>query len=250
MTTIDRGVEAAGARRAPARRPRWVRELWVIPFAVYCLGFAIWGGYRYVTLDPELSRVPLRPEVPLHYALLSTHVLTGMVAAALAWLQVWPWLRENHPVVHRRIGWVYYVLGVFPSVVLAFPVAVFTPAGQAIRLVLIAMSALWAITAVAGFRAVIQRRYEDHRRWMYRNVAMTTTIITSRWVGMLGIEVTLALLPETYGPQQRLLFEGMNSTALWTAIVVHLLFVEWVVLRPRRRRRAVAGSRSAVAVAP
>ncbi|MFJ6676170.1 DUF2306 domain-containing protein [Actinosynnema sp. NPDC091369] len=249
MTTIDQRVEADGAQRSPGRRPRWLRELWVVPFAVYCLGFTIYGGYRYVTLDPALSRVPLRPEVPLHYTLLTAHVLTGMVAAALAWLQVWPWLRETHPVVHRRIGWVYYLVGVFPSVVLAFPVAVFTPAGQAIRLVLIAMSTLWAITVVAGFRAVLQRRYEDHRRWMYRNVAMTTTIITSRWVGMLGIEVTLVLLPETYGTQQRLLFEGMNATALWTAITVHLLFVEWVVLRPRRRRRAAANSRAAAAVA-
>ena len=241
MTTTDEKIDAGGAARSKAGpRPRWLREFWVIPFAVYCLGFTIYGGYRYVTLDPALSRVPLRADVPWHYALLTTHVLTGMVAAALAWLQVWPWLRETHPTAHRRIGWVYYLVGVFPSCLLAFPVAALTPAGQGIRVVLLVMAALWAVTVVAGFRAVLQRRYDDHRRWMLRNVAMTTTVITSRWVGMVGVELTLALLPETYGSQERLVFEEMNAAGLWAAITIHLLLVEWVLLRPRRRGRAAA----------
>ncbi|MEU1289217.1 DUF2306 domain-containing protein [Kitasatospora sp. NPDC005856] len=238
MTTAKEvAADVPQTARSASAPPPWWRRIWIVLFAAYCVGFAVYGGYRYVTLDPEQSRVPIRPDIALHHPLLTVHVLTGVVAVLLAWTQVWPWLRNNHPRVHRRVGWVYYLAGVIPSGLLAFPVAVLTPAGQGIRAALLAMSALWAATTVLGLLAAVQHRYEDHRRWMLRNVALSTTIATSRIVGRLGVEVTDWLLPETYADKQRLVFEEMNAAGLWAALALHLLFVEWYLLRPRRRRR-------------
>ncbi|WP_170141046.1 DUF2306 domain-containing protein [Allonocardiopsis opalescens] len=181
--------------------------------------------------------------------MLAIHVLTGAVAVMLAWLQVWPWLRENHPKIHRRIGWVYFLGGVIPSAVLAFPVSIMTIFGQGLRYAFLAMSTLWLITTVAGFVAVLQRRYEDHRRWMIRNVAMTTSTITVRFLQPLAIGATTWLLPGTYAGQEHLVMVEGAVAGLWASFVGHLLFVEWFVLRPRRRRRRAERSRRPVRAA-
>jgi uncharacterized membrane protein YozB (DUF420 family) len=222
-----------------------MREAWVGLFAVYCIGFGVYGESAYATLNHKMSRVTTRPDVPAHYPLLVLHVLAGFIAICLAWCQVWPWLRETHPRVHRRIGWVYYTAGVFPSCLLAFPVAILTPAGQAVRSVLLVIAVLWTTTVVAGFRAVMQRRYEDHRRWMLRNVALTTTIVTSRILSWWFVDWTNDWLPDTYGHQVVLTATSMSATGLWAALVLHLGYVEWYLLRPRKRRapvRRAAGS--------
>lgn len=237
------GTDTGVSRAARPRRRQW----WVVLFAAYCLAFSIYGGYRYLTLNPELSRVPIREDFPVHYPLLTAHVITGMIAISVGWAQVWPWLRTHHPVTHRRLGRIYFFAGVFPSAITAFPVAILTPAGQGIRAVLLVMSAIWLFTAIAGLRAILQRRTRDHERWMLRNVAMSTTVITSRILSSIFIEATLWLLPETYGHQQRLVFEEMSATGLWVAIALHLGFVEWYLLRPRRGR---ATSRPRTGTAP
>jgi hypothetical protein len=238
MVTIPEQSDTT--QRAVSRdtaKASWPRLLWLPLLALCCVVFSVYGGYRYITMDPSLSRVPVREDVPFHYPLLTTHVLTGAVALLLAWTQVWPWLCNNHPRIHRRTGWVYYLAGVIPSGLLAFPVAVLTPAGQGIRLALLAMAIAWVTTTAFGLRAAVQGNFEEHRRWMLRNVAMSTTIITSRVLGELGIEMSNWLLRATYDDKQRQLYEEMNADGLWAAITVHLLFVEWYLLRPRRRRR-------------
>jgi hypothetical protein len=247
--TITREKTDSGVRPpSPRARSAWARQWWVLPFALYCVGFGIYGGGRFITFDPLLTVASIRPEFPWHYPVLAIHVLTGTVAVCLAWTQVWPWLRENHPGVHRKIGWVYYFAGVIPSGILAFPVAIMTTFGQGLRYGFLAMATLWAITTVAGFVAGIQHRFEDHKRWMYRNVAMTTSTITVRITQPIAIALTTWLLPATYAGQDRLVIVEGAVAGLWAAFVGHLLFVEWVVLRPRRRKRAaVARVRTAPA---
>ncbi|MGX4653726.1 DUF2306 domain-containing protein [Micromonospora sp. SCSIO 07396] len=247
MTTISVPAQEPTSGIRPARsRPRWLREWWVFALAVYCIGFGIFGGYPYGTLDERMSRVSIRPDVPWHYPLLVIHILFGVVAVLLAWLQVWPWLRERHPAVHRRAGWVYYLGGVIPSAILSFPVAILTPAGQGVRSALLMMGLLWSVSVVAGFRAILQRRIDDHRRWMLRNVAITTSTITARPLSLLFINGTLSALPETYGVEPLSTAHQLEAVALWTALAVHVVFVEWYVLRPRNRRRPVRPTRTAL----
>jgi uncharacterized membrane protein YozB (DUF420 family) len=249
VARTDGGPEPAGkpADRARKPRPRWLRESWVVLLAIYCIGFGVYGESAYVTFDKKLSRVTMRPNIPWQYPVLVIHVAAGAVAVCLAWCQVWPWLRETHPRAHRYIGWVYYVAGVIPAGIAAFPTAVITPDGQAIRSVLLVIAVCWAITTVAGLRAVVQHRYEDHRRWMLRNVALTTTIITSRILSWQFVDRTFQFLPKTYDHQVLLTATSMNATGLWTALLLHLGFVEWYLLRPRRRRGAQRPVRAAAA---
>ncbi|NUT92900.1 MAG: DUF2306 domain-containing protein [Saccharothrix sp.] len=228
------------ARVAPGRRTRsvWRDQWWVLPLALYCVGFAVTGGWRYFIFDESISlAAPARPELPWQYPIIALHVIFGAFAIATAWIQVWPWFRDNHPKWHRRIGYVYFGLGVIPSGILAFPVAFLATSGHGPRTVLGVMGVLWMISSLAGLRAARQRRFDDHRRWMLRSVALTTCIATARpfvygQIGLLG-----ALLPETY-PATRDTFVLSEAMGLFIAMMIHLVFVEWVLLRPKRRRRA------------
>jgi Predicted membrane protein (DUF2306) len=232
-----------GADGVP-KQSAWRKQWWVALLAIYCIGFAIYGAQRYVTLDPSMSRAnPPRPDVPIQYPMLAIHVITGAIAISLAWMQVWPWLRDNHPRVHRRIGWVYFLAGAFPSALLAIPVAILSTAGQATRLGLFTLGVLWLSTTVAGFVAALQGRYVDHRRWMLRNVALATSIITARPIFYANFYLLSWLLSAAYAHQPRILFTETYASGIWGALVVHLVFVEWFVLRPRRRTRRAAKDR-------
>jgi len=158
------------------------------------------------------------------------------VAMSLCWLQVWPWLRDNHPRIHRRIGLTYLFAGVFPAGLLAFPVAILTTAGQAVRAALFTLAVGWLFVSVAGFRAALRGRYDLHRRWMLRSVALTTSIITLRLIYYSFHFLTTHTLRHTYENQPRLVVTEAYSTSIWLSIALHLVFVEWVLLRPRRRR--------------
>ncbi|MFS0691362.1 DUF2306 domain-containing protein [Streptomyces nitrosporeus] len=208
------------------------RELtWVGFLAVYCVGFAVFGIYRYLTLDPSISRLGIRTDLPWHYPLFITHIYTAVVSIVLAWIQVWPWFRARHPRAHRIVGRWYFFAGVFPSAALAIPAALLTVSGPDVRLALLAMDACWIITMICGYRTARQRKFGEHRKWMLRNVAMTTSTVTLRPLNIILVETGMS-------------YEQAYASATWGAVLGHLLFVEWYLLRPKKKRRPVPGRRS------
>ncbi|MDT7581746.1 MAG: hypothetical protein QOK35_3010 [Pseudonocardiales bacterium] len=187
----------------------------------------------YVGFDPAASRVPARPDLPLHYPLLVAHILFGSVALITACLQVWPWLRRAHPVVHRWSGRVYLFGGVFPGGLAVLAVAPVSSTGPVSAVGNTALAVLWLATAVAGFRAARARRYGDHRRWMLRSVALTFSIVANR----LWLVAYFLLFTPFLGEDPTALGLAAAGASVWTSWVVNLLVVEWWVLRPARRRR-------------
>ena len=245
MTTTNEQNAARGdAGTRSARRPGWLRQIWVAPLAVYCLVFAGYALARYVTFDPRVADGFIRTDVPIHFPLFALHVDLGAVAIIMAWMQVWPWLRNNHPKVHRISGWIYFIGGVFPAGLLALVIAVLAVSKQA-GAALFVLAVMWLGSAIAGLRATVQRRYEDHHRWMVRNVAMTTAIVSMR-----VLNLPINYLMTTFMPAEPPLGPTtVFETAAWTAIMLHLLIAEWFVLRPRRRHRQDKSRRVATAAA-
>ena len=54
---------------------------------------------------------------------------------------------------------------------------------------------LWFGTTLAGFRAIRQRRYADHRQWMLRSVALAFSIMAIRVWLLIAFAV---FVPEIY----------------------------------------------------
>lgn len=208
---------------------------WVGPLAVMTVGFIAFSVPPYLGLDPAQARVVLPEDVPFYYPLLVTHIVFGSVALLAACVQVWPWLRQHHPGVHRLGGRVYVAAGALPAGV---AVLVISPLGhwganQQVANTLLAL--LWLATTVAGYRAARRRCFDAHRRWMIRSVALAFSIVANRlWL----IACVLVFAPEGFtaggvmDPAATGLAEAIGVSS-WLSWVVNLLAAEWWLNRRR-----------------
>lgn len=220
-STSDGALRVVPAAPVPPRR--W-RRPWVGPLAVLVVAFLAISLPRYTALDRTRSRVTLRDDFPLHYAAVIGHILFGSITLLTLCLQVWPWLRERHPAVHRRSGRVYVFAGALPTGVLALVLTPFShgPAGNAVGAVL-----LLAATG-AGYRAARQRRYADHRRWMVYSFALALSVVWGR-----VMFVTLSLIPayDMGDPHSETL---AYDTAAWIGVLINLVLATWWLQRTGR----------------
>ncbi|MEV6300190.1 DUF2306 domain-containing protein [Actinoplanes sp. NPDC051861] len=230
MTVVDKPSDRApGPKDLEGTRGR--RPIWLVLLAIYCLGFGLASLARVLIQDPSLQvRVPFG-----FYQLLMWHVVFGAIAMCLAWLQVWPRLRAKRPRLHRRIGLVYLFGGVVPAGLLAIPVSLLAGVGHAYRMSLFVLAVLWLISAYQGYRSARLRRFQLHRRWMLRSVALTTAIISARPLTGVHWGAMASIWPDQYGGAGDLTYNEALTAAMWTAVVLHLVIVEWIVLRPRTR---------------
>lgn len=223
-------------------RPRWWQRPWVLPLFLLTMIFLGFSLPPYAGLDPDQARTfSDDPWVySWHYPVLVTHIFAGAVVMLAVVLQVWPWLRQHHPRVHRWSGRVYVFVGVpfigIASLLIA-PVSTSGP-GTAVSNTL--WSILWLSCTVAGYRMVRQGRYAEHRIWMLRSFALVLAIITNRFW---GIACTIVLLPHVetaYGGDETTAHLVIGPASSWLSWVVNLLVVEWWIQnrKPARRRRA------------
>jgi predicted membrane protein DUF2306 len=232
-------LEAPIRRTAPRRRRIW----WLIPFAAVWLAILTYMLSAYVPPQITHSRVPMHGN-ELHFWLLVGHIATAAVATVTGFAQFVPWVRRRHPRVHRWAGRVYFFGGVFPSMVLAVPVALWAEFGISNMAGLLATDAMWAWTAIMGYRAARQRRYADHRVWMIRNFAVTLASLASRpWQILVALLVFGPLFGPMYHGHTETAIHDLASSTLWLPLAVNVLVAEVYVQRRygvRAARRVAA----------
>lgn len=219
-----RASDGGSPEPPPGRARRGVRSLWLIALAVITLAFLIRQAPPYLAMDSGQSRIPL--QFPLHYALLVGHVGFGSVALVTMCLQLWPWLRRQHPAVHRWAGRVYVFGGALPSTLFAlamFPVSF--PAGS----IGVLMSAvLWSATALVGYWHARQRRWREHRRWMIYSFAIVWGQVI--WGFVIGMSWLW------WSPwSESVDFRYVAETARWVGWVSNLIVAQWWLERTARR---------------
>lgn len=233
--SLERPLPPAGETRpagrperpAPARRG-WFGRHYVIPLAVAALAYLLYQLPTYITFDPAKTHIEL--QFPLHYAILSAHVMTGAVTMVTLVLQLWPWLRRNHPAIHRWSGHLYVFGGALPSALLAL--AMFPVAFKAGSVAVLMSGILWAVTSVVGWVRARQGRYAEHRRWMLYSFA----IVWGQTVWGLVIGLTLFSLPVAVDVTY------ISEAARWVGWVGNLLLVHWWIERTARRGQGAAYS--------
>ncbi|GAB2893705.1 hypothetical protein GCM10027074_72090 [Streptomyces deserti] len=171
---------------------------------------------RYLSGDPQQSRIPLDPGFSQHYLVVVLHAVLGNLALVTVLLQVLPWIRRHHPRVHRVSGRVYLFAAALPTTVLAFALVPFSQAPfGAFGLML--SGVLWIVTTLLGYRAARRRRYIDHRRWMIYSFAISLGTTWGRVLSELmqafpGFEVSLSFMLEL---------------STWGSWVINLLIAHW-----------------------
>lgn len=222
-----------GSRTRPRPTSRQLRSAaWIVLLAVTIAAFLIYALPPYLALDPAQSRLPADRH-PLFYPVLVTHIFAGSVMLICAVLQLWPWLRRTHSVVHRWSGRIY-VLTAIPVGFGSLFIAQFPSVGPSQQIANSFLSVLLIITTWFGYRAVRQHRFADHREWMVRSFALAFSIVTDRfWIPVLIV----MFAPDAAGMDDPAV-QSAASAAAWINWVVNLLVAEWWLRRRPLRTTA------------
>jgi uncharacterized membrane protein YozB (DUF420 family) len=223
------GTETRPALVEP--RPKWWRRPWVVPLALVVAAFLAYSVPPYLTLDPARSRVPAPAGFAAHYWVLVAHITFGTIAIVSVVLQIWPWLRRTHPVAHRRIGRAYVFAGVLPSAAMAVTIGAVSPFGPVVGTLDVVAALLWLGFTIAGWRAVRQRRFADHRKWMIRSFAMCMNTLMTRALSPLGF---LLVMPRMGDDKDAMILSAATVSGVLSVLTLLLLSQWWLDRKPKK----------------
>jgi Predicted membrane protein (DUF2306) len=98
------------------------------------------------------------------------------------------------------------------------------------------LALLWLPVTITGFWMARHKRFVEHREWMIRSYALTTSIVVNRLWGAVLVLVLLPQLDSTFGGNQDALIDTVANTSVWLSWTVNLLVAEWWLQRGRSAR--------------
>jgi hypothetical protein len=169
----------------------WPARLGWILLVLLCLGVAAYSA-RYLLHPPQTPQQALgnRRGVPW----LVIHVAGSITALAIGSLQFVPALRRGAGPPHRWTGRIY-VLGCLVGGAAGLVLAPGSHAGPIASAGFGLLAVIWIAVNVLGWRAAVQGRLAEHRRWMIRSWALTLAAVTLRLYLPLVMVLELPFLP-------------------------------------------------------
>jgi uncharacterized membrane protein len=167
-----------------------VRIGWML-VAFLCLAIAAYSA-RYLLHPPRTSAQALLN--PFGVPWLFIHVAGAVTALVVGSLQFLPALRQGSSPPHRWIGRVYVagcLVGGAAGLILAFG----SSAGPIASAGFGGLAVVWIAVNLLGWRAAMQGRFAEHRRWMIRSWALTLAAVTLRLYLPLVMALGLPFLP-------------------------------------------------------
>lgn len=157
------------------------------------------------------------------------HLLSGPVSLLLGTLLISDRFRMSAPTWHRRLGrtqGVCVLLAVAPSGLwMSFYAATGAVAGAGLASLAIAT----AVCVALGWRAAVQRRFADHRRWMWRTFLLLGSAVVIRVIGGLA---TVAHFDALW----------LYPLSTWASWLMPLVAYEAMQLHQERMTRVAAGA--------
>jgi uncharacterized membrane protein YozB (DUF420 family) len=208
---------------SPARpsTPFW-RRPWILPLAIV-VGIWLYLQFKRVAGVPE-DQVALPPHdnFKLYYPLVITHMCFGTLSMVTMVLQLWPWLRQNHPRVHRVSGRIY-LLGVIVAAPAGLIIVWWAPTAG--KLGGVSMLLFWLGMSIAAYVSVRRKNYVQHRRFMLYSFAVPTNGL---WAYFAYLAIDKFQIP--------LDFNYYLEWARWFPWVTNLMLVQWWLYRTARLR--------------
>ncbi|OKI04769.1 hypothetical protein A6A06_08545 [Streptomyces sp. CB02923] len=207
---------------ASTRSPR---RLWWAGWATLALSAAAIAAYSvpaYLTGDPAQSRLPLNPDVALHYLSIAVHALPAGLVLLLGPLQFVPALRNRYRALHRVIGRVYMVSVVFASVA-AVLATTFSVNGFSAQVAFYLLTAAWLYSLTQAYRTIRRGQVRLHRVWMIRNYALSFAAVLLRVFLLLGLAAR--------SRYEWLTVESVYTTSAWASILISAGVAEWFIVQ-------------------
>lgn len=150
------------------------------------------GYFFWLMLKITLEYIPFNPNVsflmikqtevqhrPEYLSFFYTHVYTSIFVLFSGFLAI---LRKDFGLknFHRNIGKVY----IFLILVLTAPSGIymgfFANGGFLSRISFVILGSLWWFTTYKAYQSARQKRFKDHKQWMWRSFALTLSALTLR----------------------------------------------------------------------
>ncbi len=156
------------------------------------------------------------------------HILTGPVTLLVGLILVNDRFRHRFPAWHRRLG----KLQITSVVCLLAPsglwMAAYAQTGAVAGAGFATLAICTALTALLGWRAAVRRRFDEHRRWMWRCCLLLCSAVVLRVIG------GAATVADAGGA-------WIYPAAAWACWLVPLAAFEFREAIHRRARRRVSG---------
>ena len=224
--------------------PQRKASFWPSPLSLLLFGTVVTMMFVVLRKDLKAATHPT-DEIREHYRTIKWWLLPHAIvlgpALLLGPLQFVDAFRQHHPVLHRRVGWIY-ICGVILGVPIGIWVEIFKyrshMEGSTLRMVIgtTGFGIIFLVTTATALFYAIRRRFQIHRRWMVRSYAVATIFLQTRTVGEIPMLEKLLKWPSD-------LLESHGISDGWMYIGFSLLVAE-LVLRyqshQRRERTAVS----------
>ena len=169
----------------------WRARLAWIVVGLLCLGIAAYSA-RDLLSPPQTPAQALGN--PRGVPWLVIHIAGSVTALVLGSLQFIPALRRCAVPPHRGTGRVS-VLGCLVGGVAGLVLAPGSYAGPIATAGFGLLAVIWIAVNILGWRAAVQGRFAEHRRWMIRSWALTLAAVTLRLYLPLVMVLDLPFLP-------------------------------------------------------
>ncbi len=173
--------------RSGSNDPKPARA-WVAPLLWFLGALAIYAAIdrMHITFGALISGVMPTDPTDIHYvkhaALISFHIIPGLLFLVLGPLQFMSSVRARWPRVHRVSGRVFIVSGFLMAIsAIAINIA-FPPFGGLFKSIAVyVFSIAQIVTLTVALRAILGRNVARHRAWMIRAFAIGLAISTMRF---------------------------------------------------------------------
>ena len=111
------------------------------------------------------------------------HIIAGPVTLLLGLLLMSERLRRTWPRWHRRLGRMQVIIILLIVVPSGLGMAMYPAAGPLAGVGLVLLAVLTGLTTAFGWRAAVQRRFREHRQWMWRSYLLLCSAVVIRVIG-------------------------------------------------------------------
>ncbi|MDQ1098135.1 MULTISPECIES: DUF2306 domain-containing protein [Chryseobacterium] len=153
------------------------------------LGF---GYFFWLMLQITLEYVPLRTDVsflmikqtevwhrPEYLCFFYTHVYTSIFVLLSGFLSI---IRRDFGIknFHRNAGKAYIFLILLLAAPSGIYMGIFANGGVFSKIAFVMLGCLWWFSTFRAYRFATQRKFREHKQWMWRSFALTLSAVTLR----------------------------------------------------------------------
>ncbi|MGH8083149.1 MAG: DUF2306 domain-containing protein [Lysobacter sp.] len=203
----------------------WLQRTAALVFGLSCLAVAVYA-FTFFSRNTNLSN-PFDARFVVSGWDVPGHIFGAGLALLLAPLQLLTGLRRRWPRLHR-LGGGLYAGAILIAAISALSLSRHAQGGAASGSAFALLAVIWVGCTAMGIGYAIRRDFENHRRWMFRSVALTASAVTLRII--LGVGAAAMHWP----------FIPVYIAAAWACWTVNLAVCELILRWPSIRLRVTA----------